>query len=134
MIMLTGGCYCKAIRYRVSGRIFNATVCHCDMCQRTTGAPCVAWFSVASSDFSLLGGAPASFRSSAHATRRFCPACGTQLTFVDDATPGETDVTICSLDHPASVAPQDHTFTSGQAEWLKLADGLPRYSRSRSEG
>ncbi|WLI89164.1 GFA family protein [Massilia sp. R2A-15] len=132
--MLTGGCYCKAIRYRVSGRIFDATICHCEMCRGTTGAPCVAWFSVASNEFALLAGAPASFRSSDHATRTFCPTCGTQLTFRDDARPDETDVTICSLDDPNMIAPQDHTFTRSQAGWLKLADGLPRFTLSRAEG
>ena len=132
--MLTGGCYCKAIRYRVSERVFNPTNCHCDMCRGTTGAPCVAWFSVPSADFELLSGTPIRFRSSSHATRTFCPTCGTQLTFVDDATPGDTDITVCSLDDPASVAPQDHTFTSDKLPWLALADGLPQYRRSRSEG
>lgn len=132
--MLTGGCYCKAIRYRVSGRISDATICHCEMCRGTTGAPCVAWFSVASNDFVLLAGAPASFRSSDHATRTFCPTCGTQLTFRDDARPDETDVTICSLDDPNMIAPQDHTFTRSRTGWLKLADGLPRFALSRSEG
>lgn len=132
--MLNGGCYCGAIRYRVAERISHPTNCHCEICRRTTGAPCVAWFSVPSADFALLAGTPTLFRSSSHATRSFCPTCGTQLTFVDDATPGETDITIGSLDDPDSVAPHDHTFTSGKLAWLKLADGLPAYRRSRSEG
>jgi hypothetical protein len=132
--MLTGGCYCKAIRYRVSERITNPTNCHCQMCRGTTGAPCVAWFSVMSEDYELLSGTPAQFRASAHATRTFCPACGTQLTFVDDATAAETDVTICSLDDPDAVAPRDHTFTSSKLAWLKLADGLPQYRRRRADG
>jgi hypothetical protein len=104
------------------------------MCRGTTGAPCVAWFSVPSTDFKLLSGNPTPFRSSNHATRTFCPACGTQLTFVDDATPADTDITICSLDDPAGVSPQDHTFTSEKLAWLTLSDGLPQYRRSRSEG
>jgi hypothetical protein len=131
--VLTGGCYCKAIRYRVSERLFNATNCHCNMCRGTTGAPCVAWFSVASEDVEFLSGTPTRFRSSSHATRTFCPTCGTQLTFVDDATPGETDITTCSLDNPEAVPPRDHTFTSDKLDWLALADGLPRYRRSRSD-
>lgn len=132
--MLTGGCYCKAIRYRISEPICSATNCHCDSCRGTTGAPCVAWFSAATHAVELLSGAPTRFRSSSHATRTFCPTCGTQLTFVDDATPGETDITTCSLDNPEAVPPRDHTFTSDQLTWLALADGLPRYRRSRSEG
>jgi hypothetical protein len=132
--MLTGGCYCKAIRYGVAGLVFNPTNCHCVMCRGTTGAPCVAWFSVASEDFELLSGTPTSFRSSSHATRTFCPTCGTQLTFVDDARPGDVDITTGSLDDPNRVAPQDHTFTGSKLDWVELADGLPQYRRSRSEG
>lgn len=131
--MLTGGCYCKAIQYRVSDRITNPTNCHCEMCRGTSGAPCVAWFSVVTEDYELLSGTPTQFRSSSHATRTFCPTCGTQLTFVDDATPGETDVTICSLDDPDAVAPRDHTFTRSQLGWLKLADGLPQFRRRRAD-
>lgn len=132
--MLTGGCYCKAIRYRISGSITHPTNCHCDICRGTTGAPCVAWFSVASENIELISGTPTRFRSSSHATRSFCPTCGTQISFVDDATPAETDITIGSLDDPNAVAPLDHTFASGKLAWLKLGDGLPRYRRRRSEG
>jgi hypothetical protein len=130
LIMLTGGCYCKAIRYRAAGRVFNSTICYCDMCRGTTGAPCVAWCSVESDTLEFLSGTPTRFHSSAHATRTFCPTCGTQLTFVDDARPGETDITTCSLDNPEAVAPRNHTFIGEQIAWLALADGLPRYRRS----
>ena len=132
--MLTGGCYCGAIRYEASGRPINRTNCHCTMCRGTTGAPCVAWFSVYTSAFRYMRGAPAEYRSSQHATRAFCGTCGTQLTFSDDASPDEIDITTCSLDNMAEAAPQDHTFTSSQVPWLKIADGLPGFSRSRAEG
>jgi hypothetical protein len=104
------------------------------MCRGTTGAPCVAWFSVPSAQFAWLSGTPTRFRSSSHAARTFCPTCGTQLTFVDDATPGDTDVTMCSLDEPNRVAPLDHTYTDSKLDWVLLADGLPQYRRGRSEG
>lgn len=132
--MLTGGCFCGAIRYQASGQVFNQTNCHCEICRRTTGAPCVAWFSVSTAGFRLVIGTPAKFRSSDHATRTFCPTCGTQLTFSDDASPEETDVSTCSLDNPGAAAPCDHTFTSSQLSWLNIGDSLPRFSRSRSEG
>ena len=44
--MLTGGCHCGAVRYEVRGPVFAPNLCHCDICRGTTGAPCVAWFSV----------------------------------------------------------------------------------------
>lgn len=131
--MLAGGCYCGAIRYEASGSARNHANCHCEKCRRTTGAPCLAWFTVAASNYRLLSGTPASFRSSHHGTRTFCPACGTQLTFADDASPGDVDVTTCSLDDPALAPPQSHIYVHSQVPWLKLADGLPRYQRSRAE-
>jgi hypothetical protein len=132
--MLTGGYYCKAIRYRVPDQTFDATICYCDMCRGTSGAPCVAWLSVASEHLELLQGTPARFRASSHATRTFCATCGTQLTFVDDASPGETGITTCSLDSPDAVPPDDHTFLDDKVAWLVLGDGLPRFRRARSEG
>ena len=132
--MLTGGCYCGAIRYEASGAVLNRSMCHCTMCRGTTGAPCVAWFTVPWAGFKLRSGKPTVFRSSNHATRTFCPVCGTQISFVDDASPGEVDITTCSLDQPAAMPPQQHIYTRSQLPWLKLADGLPAYPGRRSGG
>jgi hypothetical protein len=33
-----------------------------------------------------------------------------------------------------TMPPQDHTFTGSKLDWVQLADGLPQYRRSRSEG
>ena len=132
--MLTGGCHCTAIRYEAATQPYNRTNCHCTACRGTTGAPCVAWFSVGKQHFRFTQGTPTRYRSSQHATRTFCAICGTQLTFSDDASPEEIDITTCSLDACINVAPEDHTFTSSQVPWLKLADDLPSFQRSRSEG
>jgi hypothetical protein len=131
--MLTGGCYCGAIRYEAAGPAVNQSICHCTMCRGTTGAPCVAWFSVPSQGFQLLGGEPTAYRSSEHATRTFCPTCGTQITFADDASPEEIDIATCTLDRPAEMPPQQHIFTRSRLPWLSLTDGLPHYPGSRSD-
>jgi hypothetical protein len=131
--MLTGGCYCGAIRYQSAGPVSHQTICHCTQCRGTTGAPCVAWFTVPTSSLTLLGGQPAQYRASSRATRSFCPTCGTQLTFTDDASPQDTDVTTCSLDHPENVPPRSHIFTNSAVPWLSRDDALPQYPRSRTE-
>ncbi|SHH68019.1 GFA family protein [Massilia sp. CF038] len=132
--MLRGGCYCGAIRYEVTGVVTSQSLCHCVQCRRTTGAPCVAWFTAPRERFQLVAGTPASFRSSDHASRGFCAACGTQLTFADDNFPGEIDLTTCSLDNPALVPPGRHIYTHSQLPWLKVADGLPTFKHSSVEG
>lgn len=128
----SGGCFCGAVRYQVTGEIFNATTCHCQSCRRVSGAPAVSWFSVARGGFHLLAGTPAELRSSAHVTRTFCAACGTALTYHTDDAPDELDITICSLDQPQALAPADHTQTSGRLPWDIPGDGLPQYPHARS--
>ena len=130
--MLTGGCFCGRVRYETEDAPFNRTNCHCTICRRTTGAPYVAWFSVARSKLKLSGEL-ARFRSSAKATRSFCPECGTQISFDLDGA-DEIDVTTASLDDPNRVPPVDHIHTSSRLAWVKLVDGLAQFRESREEG
>ena len=127
---LAGGCLCGAIRYEARGAAYHRTVCHCSICRRSAGAPMVAWFSVKLADFAFTAGQPASYRSSNKAQRSCCPTCGTQLTFKLDAE-DEIDVTICSLDDPEAVPPDDHTYVASQLGWVHLDDGLPRHPQAR---
>lgn len=129
--MANGGCFCGFLRYQAAGTPFHETSCHCSICRRTTGAPFVAWFTVARSEFRWTSGEPTRFRSSANGTRTFCPRCGTQITFEADDAPAEIDVTTCSLDAPHAVPPRDHTRTSSRLAWVRLADRLPEYPEGR---
>ena len=129
--MLTGGCLCGSVRYEADGEPFHRTVCHCATCRRAGGAPIVAWFSVPKSSLRLVSGAMTAYRSSARVTRRFCPRCGTQITYETDDLPDEIDVTTCSLDDPDLLPPQDHTWASRRLRWVRLCDGLPDYAESR---
>lgn len=131
--MLTGGCYCGAVRFEADGAPFDETNCHCSICRRTTGAPYVAWFTVPLDRFRLVQGRPTRFRSTAKGTRTFCPTCGTQLTFENADAPGAIDVTTCSLDDPERVPPKDHTRTSSKLPWVEIADDLPRHPEGRPD-
>lgn len=128
---MKGGCYCGRVRYEAAGAPFNETNCHCSICRRTTGAPFVAWFSVARERFRFVAGRPTLFRSTPKGTRSFCPSCGTQLTFQHDDSPQEIDVTTCSLDDPQAAPPKDHTRTSSKLPWIRLADRLTEYPERR---
>jgi hypothetical protein len=102
-------------------------------CRRAAGAPAVAWFSVPAAALRFVRGAPAVRRSSPHVERGFCGACGTALTYRNDATPDEVDVTTCSLDDPEAASPQDHTFAAQRLGWMQVG-GMPAWPRTRSEG
>ena len=127
---LTGGCFCGRIRYVAQGKPFNATICHCADCRRATGGPMVGWFTVRPGEFSFVHDEPRHYASSPGVTRSFCSNCGTSLTYRQTKL-NEIDVTICTLDDPEAVPPQDHLQTAGQLGWVKLDDGLPTCRSTR---
>jgi len=129
--MLSGGCFCGAIRYETSDQVFQRTICHCPSCRGVTGTAHVPWLSVKASDFRIVTGTPTQFHSSPTVVRTFCGTCGTQLTYHNSALNGEMDLTICSLDDAAQYAPADHTFAHYRLEWDRGDDGLPVYQRTR---
>jgi hypothetical protein len=130
---LEGGCLCGAIRYRASGPPYHLTHCHCTLCRRASGAPFVTWFSVASASFQLVQGEPRRYRSTPGAVRGFCGSCGTALTFQRDDLPGEIDITLCSLDDPEALTPEDHTYVRSRLRWVEICDGLPEHAVARPD-
>lgn len=126
--MLSGGCLCGDIRYRINSPPVEALYCHCHMCRRAHGAPVVGWLTVAGEDFVITAGSPRDFKSSAMAVRGFCGRCGTPLTWRAMANPDLVDVSIASLDDPAAVTPSFHLWTASRIAWFDTADHLPRYA------
>lgn len=133
MTVLTGGCHCGAIRYAAEGPVFDETFCHCSVCRRTSGAPLLAWFTVAPSGFKFTSGTPTEYWSTDHGMRRFCPICGTQLTFQSRNHPDELDVTTASLDDPEQAPPRDHTWVPDAVSWIWRLDALPQFRRQRDD-
>ena len=121
----TGGCQCGAVRYALYAEPERVHLCHCRKCQRAVGGPFAAFAPVRLADFAWTRGAPAIHRSSETATRGFCAACGTPLSFQHDG--GDwIDVTIGSLDRPEAVAPECHYGVESRLPWLDALDALPR--------
>ncbi|CAG9001432.1 MAG: hypothetical protein CENE_03452 [Candidatus Celerinatantimonas neptuna] len=123
---LSGGCFCQTIRYQVEADdLIEAGLCHCRMCQQSSGAPVMAWVTFPFSSFRYLQGSPVVYRSSNGFQREHCPICGTQLTFKDVIHPVNIDVTIASLDEPEHIAPDHHIWMQSNIPWFHLADHLP---------
>ena len=124
-VEITGGCQCGAVRYRVTGGLGSAGICHCRMCQRAVGnvfAPLVTAKGV------VWQGTPARWASSNIAERGFCAACGTPLFLRDfDCPEGEFEIMIATLDDPEHAPPAHHVGIESRISWVRLADGLPEY-------
>jgi hypothetical protein len=113
---VTGGCQCGNIRYRVTGPITNAHLCHCRMCQKAVGNLFATIGVAAKSSVSLVRSEPAWFRSSENVRRGFCGSCGTPLFYSDD-TSESLGIMIGSLDLPAAFPPERQDGLEGRLAW-----------------
>lgn len=123
----TGGCFCRAVRYRTSAPPAEVSHCHCTICRRTSGAPFVTWATFPAAGFTVTNGMPAELHATTRAVRTFCSACGTALTFRETARPRSLDVTVGSLDVPDDIVPREHIWTADRLRWLHLDDDLPHH-------
>lgn len=121
-----GGCHCGAVRYRVTPCEGDSAYCHCRICQRTAGAPVLAWISIPLAAFAYVNKPPRVYRSGPASQREFCGDCGTQLLFRADQ--GRTvDVNTATLDDPEIAPPHYHIWRASKIGWFETADPLPRF-------
>jgi len=99
------------------------------MCQKAVGSPFAALAAVPVADLEWVRGSPKLFQSSSIATRGFCGACGTPLTY-QGLDRDEMDVTICSLDDPNAAPPVKQHGMEGCLSWV---EGVARLPGSRTE-
>ena len=122
---MEGGCQCGRVRYTVTIADEDAYLCHCRMCQHATGGVSIALKSVKKAGVRWTR-EPDRYKSSPIASRGFCSACGTPLTFEfpDSST---MDLTVGSFDNPDQFRPTCHfAVESWHAAWLDTRS-LPTY-------
>ena len=73
---VTGRCLCGAVRLAATLPSHDLTLCWCSQCQALNSGPLV---STEAAEAWEISGPVATFRASDHATRGFCPACGSTL-------------------------------------------------------
>jgi hypothetical protein len=129
--LLTGHCFCGAVRYQCGAPLYPPTLCHCESCRRAAGAHAVAWLTASSGSLVFLTGRPLEFSSSAGVFRSFCSQCGTPLTYRRNGRPGEIDITVASLDQPSALAPVDHIWMQDALAWDRPGDDMPQFPKTR---
>ena len=123
MTLLSGGCQCGAVRYRIEGELSNPHICHCRMCQKAAGNFSLALAAQKRENVQVTRGSPGWFQSSAIVKRGFCANCGTPL-FFDPLDTGYMLVTLGSLDDPSRYKPVSEDSVESRvpfvAEWAGL--------------
>jgi hypothetical protein len=124
-----GGCACGRLRFRSLAPPLDTGYCHCRTCQRTTGAPLLAYVSFPVAAFAYTAGTPDRYASSAIGVREFCSTCGTQIAFRRNAGAVTVDVNVGAMDDPAAYPPARHIWCESAVPWLALGDALPRFAQ-----
>lgn len=126
---IEGGCQCGAIRYTMPTAVEHHTLCHCEDCRRSAGAPAVAW-GMTSKEEVTIKGAPVVYASSEHARRHFCGRCGTGLFYTNEAVfPGMIDIQTATLDDPNAIALGAQIQLADRIGWMASLDGVPGFER-----
>jgi hypothetical protein len=122
---MTGGCACGRIRYSVPVESDDAYLCHCRICQRSTGSVSIA-FKHVKQDEVRWEHEPDWYASSPIARRPYCRECGTSLGFAFlESDSGAMDLTVASFDDPSRFKPASHFGAeSMHRAWLNT-EGLP---------
>jgi hypothetical protein len=125
---VAGSCFCKAVRFEIELPTLFCGHCHCSMCRRTHGAGYVTWIAVPTEHLRFLAGQErlVRYRSSEHGTRSFCGICGSTLFCESTHHPNNIDIVLANMQGPIDRAPQCHIFFSDRADWVQVADDLPR--------
>jgi hypothetical protein len=125
--MLSGACFCRAIRFEVEDAFAYAFNCHCSGCRRTTGAafkPLAgirreAFRVTAGSDDLLIYGSPE--HHDAH-----CGICGSLVySLVREAAWIHLPMGV--LEDDPAIRPQCHIWVSSKAPWHEITDDLPQF-------
>ncbi len=122
----TGGCMCRAIRYKTSGTPKGSGYCHCRSCRHHTGAPVAAFVDFAPEQVQWLSGNRERYESSPGVFRTFCGVCGTSLTWEGHHSNSDwVEFHISTLDDPDQFPPNKHTHYGERISWLQLMDNFP---------
>jgi hypothetical protein len=122
-------CACGQLELSCEGAPRRISMCHCLACQRRTGSVfgVQAWFSpeqitpvaAKSSEFIRIG------ESGAAVTYRFCPVCGSTVSWEAGARPGLVAVAVGSFADPAFPPPQVALWEKRRHEWVDAPSSLP---------
>jgi hypothetical protein len=127
---LEGGCTCRAVRYRLSGKPMFVHCCHCRWCQRETGAAFALNAMIEAARVVILQGEPVVINTPSNSGKgqkiSRCPVCHIALwSTYSGAGDAVRFIRVGTLDEPDRLPPDIHIFTSSKQPWVMLPPDTP---------
>ena len=129
---ITGGCLCKAVRYRAAAPPMVTRACWCRVCQYV-GAGSGTVNAAFKTDAVTIEGKTSDYRSIADSGRvmhrKFCPKCGTHLFSEAESRPHLIFIRVGTLDDPNIAHPSVTIWTSAAPAWACIDERLPKVEK-----
>ena len=125
-----GGCTCRHVRYRLTGKPMIVHACHCRWCQRETGASFALNALIETDRLTVLAARPEMVDTPSNSGKgqkvARCPRCRIALwSHYAGAGAVLSFVRVGTLDNPDALPPDIHIFTSSKQPWVVLPPGTP---------
>ncbi len=132
---VSGGCLCGNIRYEADVFLHNGYICHCTICQRSTGQPAEITVLIKAGTLKYLKEEPKYYVSSDTGKRGFCANCGSRIVWQALAAEDDwlTNVTVGSLDRPAEARVTRHIYADTQLPWYHTCEDLPKLTEDDAD-
>ncbi len=122
-----GRCLCGSVTYEVQGTPVIVAHCHCEDCQRLSGAGHSTGAMYSEENFRLEGPVGAYDLKSENGnivTRVFCPACGSPIHGQNTGMPGFVTVSLGTLEDSSDFKPEVVVFARNRKHWDVMDDTL----------
>ncbi|NVJ96705.1 MAG: GFA family protein [Alphaproteobacteria bacterium] len=128
-VIHTASCLCGAVKAEIVTSPKWVAHCHCPSCQKATSAAFATYAGFDAAAVNFTAEAPKAYKSSPGVKRRFCPKCGSPVSFEGETWPGEIHLHTGFIDEADDLEPTGHVYTRTQKPWVKLADKLPTFEK-----
>ena len=127
--MFTGNCLCNQVRFGFETKPTDISICHCSICQHTTGSAFGAYIKVSEVDLTLTRGADhlCAYEVTEKLSTRFCRVCGSTVFASHTDYPGFVYVSLGTMAEGSDIRPKYHEFVGSKAGWFDIQDSLPKF-------
>jgi hypothetical protein len=121
--MITGGCFCGSVRYRITAPLGPGRSCHCSRCRKAFSA----YAEVVPGSFTWTAGENhlSRFETTPGWGLCFCRRCGSTL--CGTAAGNVHGVTLGSVDGDPGVQIEMHLFVGSKAVWDHIGGPAPQH-------
>lgn len=130
--MLTGECFCGAVKYQIDGDLALMYHCHCSRCRKSSGASFATNASFDASTFSIIEGQDllADVDHDGH-YRYHCSKCHSWVYGDSEQYPGMKFIPCGTLNEAPKKKVDHHVCVDSKAAWIEINDDLHQYPGSQ---